>query len=39
MTLEETRSLFKHGFGVKYAERVRRERKLGQRQGQQVQQV
>lgn len=27
MTLEDTRELFKHGFGVRYAERIRKERK------------
>lgn len=30
MTLEETRELFKHGFGVRYAEKVRSARKVEQ---------
>lgn len=28
-TLEETREIFRHGFGVQYAERIRKERKSG----------
>ena len=38
MTLEQTRHLFTHGFGVKYAERVRTERKEGEKKKKQQQQ-
>lgn len=31
MTLEEVRTVFEHGFGVKYAEQWRKEYKLGQK--------